>query len=568
MVLYALLVSLSASQSCSQTLALSPSGVATSNHYVHDDIHVQTLYNCLTGGNTTAVVAGKNWIAKLFNDSDCDICVYVGNPTNPSYVSPAVPDSYILGGLGSTIPRYYISNGSDVAPPGYDSTLSWGFDTTVFPSDKWIIDQAINVVNNSDPDFMYILLANMDEAGHLYGSFQDGVNPNFNNFINYQAMKDQLSITDSEVGRFIQFLSSNNKLSDSLIVVTADHGMSTMMNASKTVDLREILKNKGINMRAYDRTLLGHYNSSGDYDWLMSEGPVAYIYNVTPTKIADIKSDLMNYELSENEKPIWQVLNKTDQLSYNLYCPDYGSVIWPDLIVLMQQNYMCPVYYDEFTMGVNAFMAEINVPPIGIGDVPTIPGAHGTYSEQRVPLIVNGSGVTVGTNNTRVSTLDIVPTICHMNSWDKPTGAAGNVLLDVGTPPSTRARRTYIIALDGMRSDYYNYGSPSLTPNLAKLASHGRVYTNCTDVLVALTGTNHVAIITAAPAGTSGILGVGAYYTGLDMSESEVGVGGIVLPVDKITLLAPYIGLASTIIVGTAVTAVCVKRVRRRKEKQ
>jgi len=45
-------------------------------------------------------------------------------------------------------------------------------------------------------------------------------------------------------------------------------------------------------------------------------------------------------------------------------------------------------------------------------------------------------------------------------------------------------------------------------------------------------------------------------------------VGGISIPVDKFGLLAPYIGLASTILVATAATAIYVKRVKRRKEKQ
>jgi len=49
---------------------------------------------------------------------------------------------------------------------------------------------------------------------------------------------------------------------------------------------------------------------------------------------------------------------------------------------------------------------------------------------------------------------------------------------------------------------------------------------------------------------------------------TEVGVGGIQIPIDKLTLLAPYIGLASTILVATVVTAICIKRVKRRKEKQ
>lgn len=43
-------------------------------------------------------------------------------------------------------------------------------------------------------------------------------------------------------------------------------------------------------------------------------------------------------------------------------------------------------------------------------------------------------------------------------------------------------------------------------------------------------------------------------------------VGGFCIPVDKLNLLAPYIGLASTILAATAATAIYVKRVKYRKE--
>ena len=45
-------------------------------------------------------------------------------------------------------------------------------------------------------------------------------------------------------------------------------------------------------------------------------------------------------------------------------------------------------------------------------------------------------------------------------------------------------------------------------------------------------------------------------------------VGGIVIPVDKFGLLTPYIGLASTTIIGAAATGIYFKRVKHRKEKQ
>jgi hypothetical protein len=50
--------------------------------------------------------------------------------------------------------------------------------------------------------------------------------------------------------------------------------------------------------------------------------------------------------------------------------------------------------------------------------------------------------------------------------------------------------------------------------------------------------------------------------------ESGWFVGGFVVPVDKLALLAPYIGFASTVLVAIVATAVYVKRVKLRKERQ
>lgn len=44
-------------------------------------------------------------------------------------------------------------------------------------------------------------------------------------------------------------------------------------------------------------------------------------------------------------------------------------------------------------------------------------------------------------------------------------------------------------------------------------------------------------------------------------------VGGVLAPINKLGLLAPYIGLTSTIVVATAATAIYARRVKRRKQK-
>jgi plastocyanin len=53
-----------------------------------------------------------------------------------------------------------------------------------------------------------------------------------------------------------------------------------------------------------------------------------------------------------------------------------------------------------------------------------------------------------------------------------------------------------------------------------------------------------------------------------NITVTSIPVGGLLVPVDKFGLLAPYMGLASILIVAAIVTVIYVKHVNRRKEKQ
>jgi outer membrane protein assembly factor BamB/arylsulfatase A-like enzyme len=466
-------------------------GLDPSNHtavlhrFVHDDLRVETVYDMIksySSSSKTAVVTGKCWVGDLFNDANVTYVIYPNASASKDPYSSDQPDGYIMGGPPDfvslyppiydnvSVPRYYIPSASNRSlVPRLDSSdsrwdlLNWdplhpykynntwdkyGLDASDLPSDEWIMDEAIKLVNNDteDPDFMYILLANMDEAGHFYGSFMDQNVPDLNNLVNPDAMRDQLNITDYQIGKFIKNLNNTGKLDNSIIVVTADHGMSSMKNASFSVDVRKILNDTGIDMRA-DDTSFHAYNASGWYDWCCSEGPDVYIYNVSPNYVQTIKSILENYAIAgTDQKPVWQVLDTCDQFSgvnditnrpYDLYCGDYNDVKWPSLIVFLKPNYMATMYRDEIQAGLNGFMLAMPLPPGA--DVPLMPGAHGTYSEQHVPLILEGPGIPQGiTNNTQVSTLDIIPTICDLNGWPKPPKFQGTFLpsdMDVGVTP-------------------------------------------------------------------------------------------------------------------------------------
>lgn len=59
-----------------------------------------------------------------------------------------------------------------------------------------------------------------------------------------------------------------------------------------------------------------------------------------------------------------------------------------------------------------------------------MPGLHGSFSEQHVPLALHGPGIPNGkVVDIPVSVLDIVPTIASINPWPIPKGAEGRSLL-------------------------------------------------------------------------------------------------------------------------------------------
>jgi len=104
-------------------------------------------------------------------------------------------------------------------------------------------------------------------------------------------------------------------------------------------------------------------------------------------------------------------------------------------------------------------------------------------------------------------------------------------------------------------------------------------------------GQSYLSLIAPAPITTTGDIYIGGFasvynattdysqftWQAFDASGALVdsgsvlpwqSVGGVVLSVDKFSLMTPYIGLASAWIIGAVAAAVYVKRIKRRKEKQ
>ena len=133
----------------------------------------------------------------------------------------------------------------------------------------------------------------------------------------------------------------------------------------------------------------------------------------------------------------------------------------------------------------------------------------------------------------------------NMFVWDETDGCA---LFSVG------ARLTYPAGLDPS-GDWPFEWDWRIIPGVGAIARHPH-FSEVLDVLP-----EHEIWICYWANATSREADSAAVYAGIP-------VGGIWIPVDKFGLLAPYIGLASTIVAATAATAIYAKRVKRRKENQ
>lgn len=471
--------------------------------YKHAFLQIPTFFNIIKENNpdlVTALIVGKTWIGNILGDEDTDITIYPGNTEdncdahkpNPDYVKD--PDGYVLGGLphpedNAILPRFYIRkfNEKKNNPPGSFLIPIADFNANHLPSDDWTIQQAISCVNHENPDFMYMILENVDLIGHFCGSAVAEIESDeievedLNLLRNPDAVRDQLFLTDAAIGRFVKHLKTKGLYDDARILVTADHGMNTikrMRTGESTqnilswmlgrfnlsiigklretspknlverldIDVRKILKDNGIHMRAAELKALRRYNPRGAYDWCISDGGSAcYLYNATSETQEKIKNILMSYTVKEKGKtihPVWRVLIEKDMEDavneytgepFGLKRGDFTNgyePAWPCIMAFLRPHFMVPIYNDHFGYGINPIKITINVPPFI--DLRSANGMHGTYSEQSVPLIfVSGSEKIMAGNtvvNRQVSILDILPTITQLNGWKIPSQFVGKSL--------------------------------------------------------------------------------------------------------------------------------------------
>lgn len=239
--------------------------------------------------------------------------------------------------------------------------------------DVWVLNATLMLIESEEPDIILVHFKQVDSMGHEFGPDSEEV---------YKAVRN----VDGLIGKLIARLEAIGIADNTLIVLTADHGMASV---SKPIPLRPMLHEKGFE------------------SYVVYDGRAAYIY----LSEKDSPTDLLSFVRSVEgvESAIYG--------NYSLYHVPAPSDKTPDIFLTAKAGYF--------------FTGKV-----------TVRGQHGGVSldDLRVPLIISGPTVPAGKAVWNASLVDVAPTICHILGIDPPAGCTGNVISNFTEPLPLEAK--------------------------------------------------------------------------------------------------------------------------------
>ena len=389
-------------------------------------------------GAFNAAISGKGWVMELMQDPDGVLDRKAHGQCVPFYLDK--PYQYIMGDPPS--------DEDAASDPNFKYPLGHiiGARPGMFPDDRWVMEGALKMIENEDPDVLYIIMAEMDDGHHMMGAGWDldewldqGTESTWDDIsrINPLACRECILDTareaDYNFGLFLDFMEHRGTLDDSYIILTADHGHVT--HYVKGVDYKDILDRKGITEGENYATIAG--SSAG---FIYDAGPD------TAARIEEILEKVKRYNrMAERRENPFIVINRDEMLTgvdtytgevvtdpdelYNIWYAEFpvednSKLRWPNLYVFARENWQIPVYGGElFNLGLKV---DISFP-----ELPLLVGGHGGPETQHIPLIMSGPGIKAGyVNDTdRIMNSMFAPTIYQLNGWSSPANVDGEPIL-------------------------------------------------------------------------------------------------------------------------------------------
>jgi arylsulfatase A-like enzyme len=238
-----------------------------------------------------------------------------------------------------------------------------------------VTSHALEMLDEEIPKLFVLLYQTVDSIGHEYG--QDS-----------QEVRKEMTLVDGEIARIINVYREAGILDKTLIVITADHGMSSI---SKKIDIAQV--NTAITDAGFRYALLANTKMKPPTDvdlYIMNYGNLQCYFN---------------RPFSADEK-------------YKLF-------------TAIQQVEGIGTIFDEVTlrrMGAHPNAGDFMVGPAegywfgGKG------GVHGRNWESDGYQTMAGPGIKAGATVSGVKTIDITPTILHMFNVPIPPTVDGHVI--------------------------------------------------------------------------------------------------------------------------------------------
>jgi hypothetical protein len=378
-----------------------------------------------------ALVSGKGWMGEMFREEGGPIDLIVTGADHPAYI-PA-----------PTAHNFADPEADEDAECDPESTIQQVFlevmaaNPESVPSDAWVADATLAVLEREQPDLTFVLLAQTDDAQHILGAAWDPeefveCEPPYippsgclrdrdpawqlvsrrNPYVYREPVLDALRDVDRAFGRLIEGLRALERYREATVVVYSDHGQVTHLRdagwtdgqvTGEDTDLVAILRDAGLLSEEEAEAVgfaAGTATSVGELYWL-ADTPEERDARAAAAREVLLAHRARNPETGAMECP-WDVLSRTEMraglpdvsVPGELWHEGFGGnpgpdpIVWPDLLIFARNGWQIPAY--------SGMLANLGVDiPVDL-PLAIMLGGHGAADTSGILLAFSGPGVTPG----------------------------------------------------------------------------------------------------------------------------------------------------------------------------
>jgi len=257
-----------------------------------------------------------------------------------------------------------------------------------------------NLGGHETTDILAVSFSSNDYVGHAVGPDDP-------------AVRDISIRTDRLLGRFFQYIDQRVGLSNTLIVLTADHGVAPVPEVNEA---RNMPGGRLSETQITDRLTKALIARFGPGKWLMPSSILMPYLNqelIRKLKLDPAEVERVAADALRGAPHIARVYTRHELLSGAVQRDQIGNAI--------SVNFFGPRSGDLFVLPEPYYLFDATGT------------SHGTpYDyDNHVPLIFFGPGIRPGTYRNKVAINDVAPTLSNILDLETPSGAIGRVLAEI-----------------------------------------------------------------------------------------------------------------------------------------